>query len=98
MVNPSELLDLDPELEDILSMWGKEPTIQNVEQFFGAYELSRLASLSQAEPPSLSHSGKISGNESIFPRDQDCHKQGVNLRWTGFRAGFISLDQKGNLF
>lgn len=45
MVNPNELVDLDPELEDILSVWGKEPTTQNVEWYFGGYELSRL------EPP-----------------------------------------------
>lgn len=28
-------LDLDPAMEDILSVWGKDPTAQNVERYFG---------------------------------------------------------------
>lgn len=75
MVNPNEQLELDPDLEDILSMWGKEPTVQNVEQFFGAYELSRLASLSQAEIPSFSHHSKFPGREPFSCRDQEVFKQ-----------------------
>ena len=51
MVNPAELVDLDPTLEDILSMWGKDITAQNVEHYFGVFELSRLEELSHNETP-----------------------------------------------
>lgn len=47
MVSSSELVDLDPEMEDILSVWGKEPSAQNIERYFGGYELSRSKSLLQ---------------------------------------------------
>lgn len=38
MVNPDEGIDLDPAMEDILSVWGKDPTTQNVERYFGTVE------------------------------------------------------------
>lgn len=36
MVNPREAVDLDPALEDILSVWGKDQTTQNIEWCFGS--------------------------------------------------------------
>lgn len=41
MVNPNELVDLDPKMEDILSVWGKDPTARNIERYFGAPESFR---------------------------------------------------------
>ena len=35
MVNLSEAVELDPEPEDILSVWGKDLTTQNIKWFFG---------------------------------------------------------------
>lgn len=34
MVNPREIVDLDPATEDILSIWGKDLTAQNLEWYF----------------------------------------------------------------
>lgn len=36
MVKPNEAVDLNPAPEDILTMWGKEVTAQNVVKFFGS--------------------------------------------------------------
>lgn len=75
MVNPADLVDLDPEPEDILSMWGKDITAQNVEHYFGAIELSRLEALTQAgEKPSFlfqggdPSSGDFTSSFSVFPK------------------------------
>lgn len=38
MVNPDEGIDLDPAMEDILSVWGKYQTAQNIERYFGTAE------------------------------------------------------------
>lgn len=36
MVKPREAVDLDPAPKDILSVWGKEITAQNIDKFFGS--------------------------------------------------------------
>lgn len=96
MVNSPELLELDPELEDILSMWGKEPTVQNVEHFFGGYDFPRLASLSQVENPHFSLPSKESSRVSTVPRDQDGHRQAVSEHATdGVFIGVSGSGTKG---
>lgn len=46
MVNSNESINLDRALEDILSVWGKDPTAQNIERYFGATETLVSASFS----------------------------------------------------
>lgn len=41
MENPNELVDIEPEMEDILSVWGKDISARNIERYFGGYESSR---------------------------------------------------------
>lgn len=47
MVNPNELVDLEPEMEDILSVWGKGITARNIKRYFGGSESSRSEILLQ---------------------------------------------------
>lgn len=46
MVNSDEIVDLDPVMEDISSVWGKDPTAKNVDRYFGAAGNFRSGSLS----------------------------------------------------
>lgn len=62
MVNPADVLALDPEVEDILSMWGKDITAQNVEHYFGSFDLPSLEAVSQVETPQLLSQGKDLGS------------------------------------
>lgn len=55
MVNSDELIDLDPAMEDILSVWGKDPTAQNIERYFGTVETLSSTPLSP-EPLRLNQS------------------------------------------
>lgn len=74
MVSPNELVDLDPELEDILSVWGKEPTVQNVERYFGGFEYSKLISVSQGNKVLSQQTGKDHDSFAIQARRQVLQK------------------------
>ena len=55
MVNPNELVDLDSDMEDILSIWGKDPTAQNIERYFRSSGTFKSGTLSP-EPLKINQS------------------------------------------
>lgn len=63
MVNADEGIDLDPSMEDILSVWGEDPTPQNIKHFFGTVEALATRPFS-SEPEKLTHF------PSILPKDR----------------------------
>jgi len=69
MVNPSELIDQDPAMEDILSVWGKDPTAQNLQRYFGVIESYNTDPLSSERirnnHPFLQSTRKLEGNISF---------------------------------
>lgn len=64
MVKPSEFLALDPDVEDILSMWGKEINSQNVDYYFGSVDIPSLASASQTKIPQVLIQDKVPDREN----------------------------------
>lgn len=64
MVFHNEAVYLDPALEDILSVWGKEVTDQNLDKFFGQVGNSASATFPAGGPWS-SKSPKVSLEESL---------------------------------
>lgn len=79
MVNPADLVELDPALEDILSMWGKETNAQAVEHYFGAYDLSRLGEINPNDTPVFPLVGKDANNVELQSSIVDGSKQCDNV-------------------
>ena len=96
MVNPADLVDLDPALEDILSMWGKETNAQAVEHYFGAFDLSRLGEINPNDTPLFPLVDKAAGNAELHSSIEDGSKQsdGISIPRGAAEEG-LPLDPKG---
>lgn len=83
-------MDLDPALEDILSMWGKETTEKNVDLYFGGQKFPDVAVL----PPFLHHGG-IPAVENVSASNQVAQGQSAeNDATEGFLTGGLSSQNK----
>jgi len=96
MVNPAELVDLDPALEDILSMWGKETNAQAVEHYFGAFDLSRRGEINPNDTPLFPLVDKAAGNAEFKSDIEAGFKQSDGIpSHSGAAEDGLHLDPKG---
>lgn len=96
MVNSEELVDLNPALEDILSMWGKDTTAQNVEHFFGVQKLAESILQQSAVLPPFLHQGEVTASENVQVHEQDVHVRAYeNAAAKGPESGFTVAGHKG---
>lgn len=96
MVNPAEFLALDPEVEDLLSMWGKDVTEHNVEHYFGPFELPSLEALSQVENQQFLSHGKESGHGVHISGSEGASTPAAKaIVPGGANVGGLSTDPKG---
>jgi len=58
-------VDFEPALEDILSMWGKDTSAQNVEHFFGVQKLAESVLQQSAVFPPFLHQGEVTAPENV---------------------------------
>jgi len=95
MVNPAEILALDPEVEDILSMWGKDITTQNVEHYFGAFDLPCLEAASHSESPFFLAHSKNPGSVTPKPGSLNALKPVGAVVTSGENEEGLPSDPKG---
>jgi len=91
MVNPNELVDLDSDMEDILSIWGKDPTAQNIERYFRSSGTFRSGTLSP-EPLKINQSflqlSKEIKENAFAHQDFQASQQTSRPSEDGLHAGF----------
>lgn len=89
-------MDLNPALEDILSMWGKDTTAQNVEHFFGVQKLAESVLQQSAVLPPFLHQGEVTASENVQVHEQDVHVRAYeNAAAKGPESGFTAAGHKG---